>query len=92
MHGAYILHINALIEDSRVKADDRSKLQGYVRKWSQGKMLIGCSMYIEVLKAPSILSLTLQDDEVDIVHGLQSIIKAASSLQVLHKTLNNGRQ
>lgn len=84
-YGAYILHINALIEDSRVKADDRSKLQGYVRKWSQGKMLIGCSMYIEVLKAPSILSLTLQDDEVDIVHGLQSIIKAASSLQVLHK-------
>ena len=84
-YGAYILHLNALVNDSTVKAADKSKLRGYLRKWSQGKMLIGCAMYIDILKAPSILSLTLQDDKVDIIQGINSILKAASSLQSLSK-------
>jgi hypothetical protein len=83
--GAYIVHLNALVSDSKVKAEDRAKLTGYLRKWSQGRMLIGCSMYVDVLKAPSILSLTLQDDGVDIIQGIKSILKAVSSLQSLCK-------
>ena len=42
-------------------------------------------MYIEILKAPSILSLTLQEDQVDIVQGLQQILKSAKALQTLAK-------
>lgn len=42
-------------------------------------------MYVDILKAPSILSLTLQDDGVDIIQGIKSILKAASSLQSLYK-------
>ena len=42
-------------------------------------------MYIEILKAPSILSLTLQEDGVDIVQGLKQILKSASALQTLAK-------
>lgn len=83
--GAYIKHLKALVSDSTVKAADRAKLTGYLRKWSQGRMLIGCSMYVDILKAPSILSLTLQDDGVDIIQGIKSILKAASSLQSLCK-------
>ena len=75
------MHLNALVNDSTVKAADKSKLRGFLRKWSQGKMLIGCAMYIDILKAPSILSLTLQDDKVDIIQGIKSILKAAGSLQ-----------
>ena len=84
-YGAYIMHLNALESDSTVKAADRSKLKGYLRKWSQGRMLIGCSMYVDILKPPSILSLTLQDDGVDIIHGIRSILKTVSSLQTLSK-------
>ena len=48
-------------------------------------MLVGCAMYVEILKAPSILSLTLQEDRVDTVQGLKHILKSASALQKLAK-------
>lgn len=35
--GAYIKHLKALVSDSTVKAADRAKLTGYLRKWSQGR-------------------------------------------------------
>ena len=69
--GAYISHLAALIEDSSVKACDKARLKGYVQMWNQGKILVGCAMYIEILKAPSILSLALQEDQIDIVYGFK---------------------
>lgn len=51
--------------------------------WNQEKTLVGCAMYIEILKAPSILNLTLQEDQIDIVSGLKQILKSASALQTL---------
>lgn len=44
-------------------------------------MLVGAAMYIDVLKSPSILSLSLQDDSVDIVAGIKGILKASKALQ-----------
>ena len=71
-----------------MKAADKAQLKGYLQLWNQGKILVGCditAMYIEVLKASSILSLTLQEDEADIVQGLQHILKSANALQTLGK-------
>ena len=65
-YGAYITHIAALIEDTSLKSDDRARLKGYVKKWKQARMLIGVAMYIDALKAPSLLSLSLQEDNLDI--------------------------
>ena len=42
-------------------------------------------MYIDALKPASILSLLLQEEGVDTVHGLQHTLKAAHSLQSLTK-------
>ena len=42
-------------------------------------------MYVDILKAPSILSLSLQDAGMDIIQGIKSILKAAISLQSLSK-------
>ncbi len=67
--GAYITHLHAIINDSSVKPADKAKLTGYHKRWARSDMLIGCAMYIDVLKAPSLLSLTLQDEFVDIVQG-----------------------
>ena len=83
--GVYIIHLTNLIEDPAVKPADKCKLKGYLRKWSQGKMLIGCSMYIDILKAPSILSLVLQEDGMDIIQGIKAILKSVSYLQSLNK-------
>lgn len=46
-------------------------------------MIIGAALYTDALKPASLLSLTLQDDNVDIVHGLKSILRAHSSLKKL---------
>ena len=58
-YGTYIQHLTAMVNDSDVKSADSAKLQGYLNKWAQGKMLIGCVMYADILKAPSLLSLSL---------------------------------
>ena len=58
-YGAYINHLNALSEDTSVPSEDRARIRGYVRKWSEYKILFGCALYIEVLKPPSFLSLSL---------------------------------
>ncbi len=80
-YGAYLNHLLALIEDPSVKSVDRAKLKRYTQKWKQPKMLIGAAMYIDVLKCPSILSLTLQEDNLDIVGGIKCILKSRKSLQ-----------
>ena len=46
--GAYLAHLTTLAQDPSVKSDDRCKLTGYIRKWSQAKMLLGCSFYIDI--------------------------------------------
>ena len=80
-YGAYLNHLLTLIEDPSVKSDDRARLKGYVQKWKQPRMLIGAALYVDVLKCPSILSLTLQEDYLDIVGGIKYILKSTKSLQ-----------
>ena len=48
-------------------------------------MLVGCAMYIDVLKAPSLLSSSLQDDGVDIVQRIKYMLKSSDTLQSLAK-------
>ena len=40
-------------------------------------------MYVDALKPASIVSLSLQEQGIHIVHGLQHTLKAANSLQIL---------
>ena len=79
-YGAYINHLTALIANSSISSTDR---EVYLRKWQQAKMLIGSALYVDVLKPPSVLSLTLQDDDLDIVQGLNHILKSTKSLKSL---------
>ena len=81
--GAYIAHLTTLSQDSSVKAVDRARIQGYLKQWSRTRMLIGSAMYIEILKAPSMLSLTLQCDNLDIIEGINPIVKSVNTLMSL---------
>ena len=38
-------------------------------------------MYVDVLKAPSLLSLSLQDENLDIVLGIKQILKSSKALK-----------
>ena len=40
-------------------------------------------MYIDILQSPSILSLTLQDDNIDVALGIKSLLKSHSTLKKL---------
>ena len=51
---------------------------------------MGCAMFVDALKTPSLLSLTLQEDGIDIVQGIQHIVKSSASLQSL--TRDNPKQ
>ena len=82
-YGAYINHLTTLVADSSISSTDRARLSGYLHKWQQAKMLVGSALYVDVLKSPSLLSLTLQDDDLDIVLGLKHILKSVKSLKKL---------
>ena len=82
-YGAYLNHVTALSEDQMIKSTDRARLKGYLKTWKQSKMLIGAAMYVDVLKAPSFLSLSLQKEKLDIVLGIQHILKSIKSLKAM---------
>ena len=82
-YGAYMCHLTALSEDSSLKSEDRARITGYTRKWSDAKILIGCAIYIEVLKPSSVLSLTLQNTHLDIVFAMKQLLKTCDTLKSL---------
>jgi len=81
--GAYLNHIATLVEDKSIKSVDRQRLKGYLLKWRQPRMIIGSALYTDVLKPASLLSLTLQDDEIDVAQGISHILKSHTSLKKL---------
>lgn len=44
-------------------------------KWMQYRTILGCAMYVDILKPPSLLSLPLQESELDTVLGIKTILK-----------------
>ena len=83
--GVYIVHLTTLAEDKSLKSQDRARLRGYLHKWSHAKVLVGCAMFVEVLKPPSFLSLSLQGADIDIVFGIKQILKTSTTLKSLMK-------
>ena len=81
--GAYVSHLSSLTEDTSVRAVDRQKLVGYVRKWCDAKMLLGCAYFHDVLKPTcmSILCKALQSDEICVVRVLEAILKTTRDIE-----------
>ena len=82
-YGAYLNHLAALTEDKSIKSTDRQRLKGYLLKWRQARMIIGSALYTDALKPASLLSLTLQDDDIDVVQSIKNILKSHTSLKKL---------
>ena len=82
-YGAYISHLTTLAEDRSLKAEDRARLKGYLRKWMQYTTILGCAMYVDILKSPTLLSLSLQGCELDTVLGIKNILKSSAALKSL---------
>ena len=82
-YGAYLSHLATLIEDRSIKSIDKQHLKGFLLKYREARMIIGCALYTDALKPASLLSLTLQDDDVNIVQGIKHILQSHNSLKKL---------
>lgn len=84
--GAYFAHLTALTEDPHIKSVDKEKLRGYVRKWRDCKMLLGCVLFHDLLKPCAILCKVLQQDEICMVGAIESLLKTKRNLDKLKTT------
>lgn len=80
-YGAYVGHLSAMVQGRDTKSVDKARVKGYLMKMVNSRVLIGAAMYIDLLKPAYLLSISLQEDKVNIVHGLQNILRASKSLQ-----------
>ena len=85
-YGAYTNHLAALSEDQSIKSTDRSKIKGYHDKWIDGKYILGCALFVDLLNPCVILSKVMQNDDLDIVQALSSLIKSMKEIDKLSST------
>ena len=81
--GAYLAHLITMTEDSSMQPADRQKMKGYILKWQNSQILLGCALFCDILKPPSILCKALQEDEICVVRAVESILKTKNSLDKL---------
>ena len=81
--GAYHNHIIALTEASSTTPADKQKLKGYVTKWRESKMLIGCAAFHDILKPASLLCKHLQSDQLCTVSAIEGILKSTKAIEKL---------
>ena len=81
--GVYMSHLTNLSQDSSLKAADRARISRCLKQWCFARILFGCALYIEALKPLSVLSLALQDKDLDCVHGMKQILSAGTALKNL---------
>ena len=79
-YGAYIAHLTFLSEHSSVRAVDLQKLKGYLLKWQETKIVIGCALFQDILQPAAVMCKVLQDDEVSIVGPIEAVLKTAQSI------------
>ena len=85
-YGAYLGHLNSLLNDSRVRPVEKAKLRGYIQKWQNFKVILGCACFCELLKPAASLCKILQSDELCVVRAIESIMKTKKAFDKLKST------
>ena len=73
--GVYTNHIASLIEDSSTKVADKTKLKGYLTKWTDAKYLLGCVLFVDLLTPCAIFSKSMQEDELNLLAALTFLLQ-----------------
>ena len=82
-YGAYIAHLTSLTEDSSVRLADRQRIKGYLLKWAETKIVLGCALFHDILKPAAIMCKGLQDDELCVVGAIEAVLKTAQEITCL---------
>ena len=83
--GIFIQHLESCSCDTSVKADDRAKLKGYLRKWKSGKLFIYLCFFVDLLETAACLSAAFQETKVDAVTVSLAMAKAKKHLLALRE-------
>ena len=76
-----------LSEDRSINSSDRCKLRGCYKRWVDGKHLLGCAVFIDVLNPYAVYSKTMQGNEIDILGALTSLLKTVRDTDKLSTKL-----
>ena len=82
-YGAHISHMIAMTEDTSLKPVDRQKVKGYVLKWQDSKILLGCALFHDLLWPCSILCKVLQEEEICVVCCHESKKKSLEIIKII---------
>jgi hypothetical protein len=84
--GAYLNHLTTLTEDPTTKPADKQKLKGYITKWRDSRILLGCAFFHDILKPAAILCKCFQADEMCIVGAIEALLRTTASIRKLKTT------
>jgi len=73
-------------KDSSVTSADKQTLKGYILKWHNGKMLLACALFADLLKPVAILSKSLQYTQVNVVEAIECILRTKNAIEKLKTT------
>ena len=80
---AYTSHLASLSEDKSVNSGDRAKLKGYYLRWTDAKYLLGCALFVDLLKPCECFSKCMQNEEIDILGAITALLKTKREIEKL---------
>ena len=72
-----------MTKDISVTPADKAKMKGYVKKWQESKVLLGCAFFRDLLKSLANLCKVLQEGELCTVRAIEAAFKTKRSLDKL---------
>ena len=84
--GAYLAHLVALTDDRSVPPSSRQKLKGYITRWRDSKVILGCGFFHDLLQPVAHLSKVLQQDQLCVVRAIDALMKTKKNLDKLKAT------
>ena len=76
----------AMTEDTSLKPVDRQKVKGYVPKWQDSKILLGCALFHSLLRLCYILCKVLQEEEIRVARTIEAVMKTKKSFEKIKST------
>ena len=61
-------------------------MKGHATKWKDGRVLLGCAVFHDILKPAAILCKSFQADEISTVSTVEAVLRTSSSMIKLKTT------
>ena len=84
-YGAFIGHLSSLSEDRSIRSADCAKLKGFYNRWTEAKYILGCAVFIDLLSPCATFSKCMQNDNLDILGALTSLVRTVKETDQLSK-------